>query len=349
MDVYLCSTVRHFMLATLRACKEPEQALLIVVLDQQNLTEESFNTSCLPDNIRVMFVNRKLTLRKVYSGLTGQLHKIYTTFNFSFSQYIKNRTKRQLLDKYLDHEMDDSDQLFLFNDRNRLSRLLRTYYRKYQVIEDGLSNYFGWKLRLWEKCFNFNRAKRRYIGDNKNCVSIYLINPENAPEVLKSKTKKIDFISSNNVKRYLFPLFKVKVELPDLTNAIIATQPISSYEFTKSGTDLVAYKKIKQHAELLGRHVVIKVHPREEASKYEAEFKNCYFIDSKLPLELILFSLQEKIDIYSIYSTAGIGFEDFCNRHTLIKDEESNKQHEVLLKWINDHKSIADRVKEIIG
>ncbi|MFA0520270.1 hypothetical protein AB4501_25310, partial [Vibrio sp. 10N.222.55.E8] len=70
MDLYMCSTLRHFMFALLRASKNAEQnSLIIVILDQQGLDEKQFDLSTLPRSVSVKFVNRKLLLRRVYRGL----------------------------------------------------------------------------------------------------------------------------------------------------------------------------------------------------------------------------------------------------------------------------------------
>ncbi|MGB1975123.1 MAG: hypothetical protein ACPHQD_13895, partial [Vibrio toranzoniae] len=65
MNLYLCSTLRHFLFALLKSLKEVNQeSRIIVVTDQQGLEPESFDLSILPSTITVKFTGRKKLLKE---------------------------------------------------------------------------------------------------------------------------------------------------------------------------------------------------------------------------------------------------------------------------------------------
>ncbi len=345
MDIYVCSTQRHLMFSILRAMKTSNDSKIVMVLDQQGLDQNSFNTTYLPSYIDVQFIYRKELLNKIYSGCSGFIHKLGAVAMLSHS-WLAKRTMNQLFEKTLLWKVSSADTLFVFNDRNRLSRLFRLAFDSYEVIEDGLSNYSGWKTSIIDKLKNPKRQKR-YIGDDKRCKVIHLTSRENVDQSILSKVKLIDFIDHNHVVSVLFPFFNYHNESLEI-QAIIATQPIAISSLSASGYDLKIYRKVIEELKARGVTAVVKVHPRENLERYQqAGFESVTFLDSKLPLELFLLSQQEKVDIYSIYSTAGSGFEDFCNIKTLVSHSESVNQEGVYNVWIDNEQLLDERIKQV--
>ncbi|MFA0077649.1 glycosyltransferase family 52 [Vibrio artabrorum] len=347
MDLYMCSTLRHFMFALLRASKNAEQnSLIIVILDQQGLDEKQFDLSTLPRSVSVKFVNRKLLLRRVYRGLLGFAHKLYATALIS-STYFKRRTRKLVLEDELGFDQNTEISLFLFNDRNRLARLLRHLVNQYQVIEDGLSNYSGSPLSAIERLFSINR-QNRYFGDDVRCTNIFLLNKDSAPKAINSKVSTIDFVDTDIVNDFLLPIFKVdRSSLDHLPQVLIATQPISIAGMSKSEVTLKVYQEVVNKLKKDNISYQFKVHPRENEDKYREFFPMATFVDSKTPLELLLFSQRRKLNIVSIYSSAGMGFEKFCNRITLIDDEEAERQGEIYLKWSKSMNGVKRRLEDL--
>ncbi|WP_413285395.1 glycosyltransferase family 52 [Vibrio sp. MA40-2] len=333
MDLYLCSTLRHFMFALLRAIRDSEQdSLIIMILDQQDLSEQQFDLTVLPSWVSVKFVKRKNLLGETYKGPIGFTHKLCATALVA-SAYFKNRTRKYVFERQFNIDNSRKINLFLFNDRNRLARLLRLTVETYQVIEDGLSNYSGNALNNIERLIQ-RKKHRRYIGDDHRCRSILLLNKEFAPNTIKHKVHAIDFIDTDIVSKYLFPIFKLDLSsLNEFPKVLIATQPISLANMDSTGCDLKVYEELIKYLDEKGLSYQIKVHPRENEEKYTNYFSQASFVDSKTPLELFLFSNEEKIDIVSIYSSAGMGFERFCNRVTLINDSEAEKQEQIYENW----------------
>ncbi|NAZ46750.1 hypothetical protein GL178_10910 [Vibrio toranzoniae] len=347
MDLYICSTLRHFMFSLLRAKKNADQkSLIVMILDQQGLGERQFDLSALPNSVSVKLVNRKALLRKAYSGPVGFIHKLCATALIS-NTYFKRRTRKVVLEEELGFDRNTVINLFLFNDRNRLARLLRLIVDQYQVIEDGLSNYSGSPLNIVERFFSRNR-QYRYIGDDDRCLNIFLLNKESAPKVIKHKVKAIDFVDTDVVNDLLLPIFKIdRSNFEDFPKVIIATQPISIADMSATGYDLKVYQEIVNKLEQNNISYQFKVHPREREDKYRSFFPLATFIDSKIPLELLLFSQRDKINIVSIYSSAGMGFEKYCHRTTMVTHDESINQEETYRKWQQDIGDLRERLNSL--
>lgn len=317
-----------------------------MILDQQGLDERQFDLSALPNSVSVKLVNRKAVLRKAYSGLVGFMHKLCATALIS-NTYFKRRTRKVVLEEELGFDRNTVISLFLFNDRNRLARLLRLIVDQYQVIEDGLSNYSGSPLNIVERFFSRNR-QYRYIGDDDRCLNIFLLNKESAPKVIKHKVKAIDFVDTDVVNDLLLPIFKIdRSNFENFPKVIIATQPISIADMSATGYDLKVYQEIVNKLEKNNISYQFKVHPREREDKYRNSFPLATFIDSKIPLELLLFSQRDKINIVSIYSSAGMGFEKYCHRTTMVAHDESINQEEIYRKWQQDIGDLRERLNSL--
>ncbi len=334
MNLYLCSTLRHFLFALLKSLKEIDrESRIIVVIDQQGLEPESFDLSALPMTITVKFIGRKKLLKEIYSGGIGSIHKFFAVSN-SQNQYFRERTVKKLYESEILHEPyleADQSRLFLFNDRNRLARLVRLAFPFYEVIEDGLSNYTGTELTLSDRFF-FGKRGRRYIGDDQRCTTIHLLNPKKAPIQIVNKVRNIDFIDSYIVNTFLYSIFKLE-HLDIIPDVIIATQPISIAGMNNSGKDIDVYRAMVEHLESKNFTYAFKVHPRENEGKYKSAFPASKFIQSKIPLELLVFTSSSSPVVLSVYSSSGMGFEGFCRRMTLITDDEAEVQAEIYNQW----------------
>ena len=348
MNLYLCSTLRHFLFALLKSLKEVEQeSKIIVVTDQQGLESESFDLSILPSTITVKFIGRKKLLEEIYSGGVGIIHKCFAVANYQ-NEFFKKRTVNKLYENEILSEKfaDEKTRLFLFNDRNRLSRLMRLAFPFYEVIEDGLSNYTGTELSFTDR-FLSNKKSRRYIGDDRRCKFIHLLTPELAPSQIIKKVKGIDFIDPNNVNRFLYSIFKLDNSSVDVPDVIIATQPISISGMSDSGDDINVYRRMVEYLEAKNCTYAFKVHPRENEDKYKNAFPTSKFVKSKIPLELLVFSSSSSPMILSVYSSAGMGFEGFCRRVTLITDDEAERQADIYNQWKQSLLDLNERLEAI--
>ena len=349
MNIYLCSTVRHLLFSVLKALDEANDThTIFMICDQQNIDALQFDINALPDHIKVQFVLRQQIRKTLYSGISGKIRKLMANFNVTTTHQQQNTIAVQLFNKYFNLGLNQSDlnsrKLFLFNDRNRMSRLFRLAFCEYTLIEEGLANYGGIKLKTVEKVaafFSSNKKEIRYFGDDKRCKAIYLINPEKAPAALRSKVQEINFIKKENINNYCTAFFKISESAN--YGCILATQPL-----VHTHIDMKIYQKIIASCLKNKISIAIKPHPSEDISRYQELLPDIPLIKSKLPLELVIFGSPKKCHILSIYSTVGIGFEKYCHRHNVIKDNEHDKIQEFTAEWQHTIDSVDKRIAGLI-
>lgn len=349
MEIYLCSTIRHLLFSLLKACSQPEKKQIIfMICDQQNIDENNFDKTTLPEHIDVIFIKRKTLRKKIYKGAKGQIIKLLANCNVQLPTKLQQKLSIKLFNEILGLTVSqaqlNSANLFLFNDRNKISRLFRLAFTQYSLVEEGFGNYRGSKLKTAEKIINrliLSKRKMRYFGDNKHCQSIYLLAPENAPQYIEHKVQQITFINNEMVNKYCLPFFKYSLKQQYQT--ILATQPLEA-----TAVDLIAYQAVIKKLTDKNISVALKPHPSEDIYRYQTTFKNIEIIDGKIPLELIIFGAKDKANIISLYSSAGMGFEQYCNRCNLIKDNELSDLNTLFTSWKNDNSLIDKRVNELL-
>lgn len=348
MNIFLCSTVRHLLFSLLKAIKQSdEKSIIFMICDQQNIDKNNFDVSKLPKNIEVIFFNRTDIRKKVYSGFQGKLIKLMANYKVSlptsFQQNVANLIFIQALEANLSLKELSSPTLYLYNDRNKISRLFRLAFNDYHLIDEGLSNYSGKPLKAHEKLISFisgSKKKKRFFGDDERCKSISLVNAEKAPEALKDKVQQIDFINTESINDYCYDFFKVSTDIQP--QCVLATQPLES-----SDVDMAIYKKIILACQKNNFTVAIKPHPREDISRYVDEFPGTLLIESKIPLELLIFKVHKKINILSIYSSAGLGFEDYSTCLKLIEDNELENINLLFSQWRKDLNLVDSRLDKM--
>ncbi len=320
-----------------------------MISDQQDINPENFDNTALPEYVEVIFIARKEIRKKLYRGVQGKVTKVMANFNVTTSQTQQQKFAQLLfnhtLGLALTRQQLDSGQLFLFNDRNKISRLFRLAFAQYSLIEEGLANYSGTKLKLIERVNTLITASKRtmrYFGDDSRCQSIYLVSSDKAPHALKHKVKQIDFLQEHTAVQHCKAFFKMPTG--SSYSHILATQPLAN-----TGIDLSIYRKIILECQSHNIPIAIKPHPREDISRYAEAFPNIELIDSKLPLELIAVDTLEQCNVLSIFSTAGIGFETHCKRINLIKDNEIEQVDDFLSDWKLDLNTVDNRVTKLFA
>ena len=349
MEVYLCSTIRHLLFSLLKSLSQPDKKQIIfMICDQQNIDENSFDKTKLAEHVKVIFIKRETIRNELYSDLQGQCIKLLANFNIQLTVNLQQKIAIKLFNQTLGLSLSKTQlttsQLFVFNDRNKMSRLFRLAFPTYILIEEGLANYGGIKLKKIEKIisfFSFNKRKMRYFGDDKRCKSIYLITPEKSPLAIRSKVHEINFIEANNINKYCLPFFKILKSKSYY--CILATQPLEH-----TGIDMQIYQKIINVCLKNDISIAIKPHPKEDIRRYQYLLPNIPLIESKVPLELIIFGSSQKTHLISLYSTVGVGFEKYCERHTIIKDNELERIQELTTKWKQDIDLVDKRISKLI-
>jgi len=319
-----------------------------MISDQQNIDPANFDCKTLPAHVEVIFIARKTLRKQIYSGLKGNIIKQMANFNVKTSASTRKKISSKLFNQVLGLSLtsEDTEQgsLFLFNDRNKMSRLFRLAFAKYTLIEEGLANYNGIKLKPLEKVSQLVTATQRdmrYFGDDKRCQAIYLINDKDAPQALNHKVKTIAFLKNKATIEHCKAFFKMsQMNTPQ---CILATQPLAH-----TGIDLAIYKKIISACHARNISIAIKPHPREDIQRYIDTLPEIQLIDSKLPLELIAVDHPQQCSVLSIYSTAGMGFEKYCQRINLIQDNEIDQVNNIIESWKDDLSLVNNRVKQIV-
>ena len=244
MNIYLCSTVRHLLFSLLKSLPESDdKSLIFMITDQQNIDQHNFDGEVLPAHVEVIFIAREKLNVQIYSGLKGGIIKKMATLNVKTSASIRKKIRTLLFNQTLGlpfFNNIEQGQLFLFNDRNKMSRLFRLAFEKYTLVEEGLANYNGIKLSPFKQFCKFITASpdtMRYFGDDKRCSNIFLVNDKKAPEILRHKVKAITFLQNKAAIESCKAFFKMQIG--NSPQCILATQPLE-----RTGIDLSIYKKL---------------------------------------------------------------------------------------------------------
>ena len=348
MHIYLCSTLRHLLFSLLKAFSAPQQkSHIFMILDQQNIDKNNFNPRCLPANIEVHFIQRQHIRTTLYRGVTGNAIKLMAERNLKTSASLRRYIHRCLFIDTLKVNIPfaDTNDLFLYNDRNKISRLFRLAFKDYSIIEEGVANYREIKLKKIEKiiaALTKSKRDKRYFGDDKRCKHIYLLHAEKGPSALQHKIKQIDFIDDKVITEYGYQFFNYHAT--HNYSFIIATQP-----HVIEQVDFLVYQKLSNALTTRGIPFAFKIHPREDPDCYLKLFPDVARIESKIPLELIIFGAQDKCRILSICTSAGTGFEKFCTRLNLIKDNELEELYEIYDAWHKDNQLIDKRIISVFA
>lgn len=355
MNLYLCSTIRHILFALTKALNEPNRGHhLLVSVDQQNIKADDFNLNSLPPNIQFTFFKRDDLKKTVQSDVKGKMIWFAAQRQMKTTPKIRRYTQEIVFSKILNLNLSLTDcDLYLFNDRNHVARLLRLGFESYFSIEDGLSSYGASKLKWHEKLsrkLSGSKIQQRYFGDDPRCREIYFLNIDKAPQELLFKAKLIDWIDFEQVQEYCFPVFGVDfTALKDMQPYIIATQPVSQGGLVDSGVDLKIYQAMVDELQSRGIQPSFKVHPREPIEKFQSfEAQGLRMLPAKVPLELLLLGQQEKVHIFSIYSSAGMGFERFCQRHTFLPEQYSDEIAHYASQWIQSPSMLQPQAQQLI-
>lgn len=141
-----------------------------MICDQQSIDVNNFDVSHLPKNIEVVFFNRSDLRKKVYSGFQGKLIKLMANYKVSLPTYFQKNVAEMIFNQALEVNLSlkelSSPTLYLYNDRNKISRLFRLAFNDYHLIDEGVGNYYGKPLKNHEKIMRFilgSKEKQRFF------------------------------------------------------------------------------------------------------------------------------------------------------------------------------------------
>lgn len=359
LNIYVCSTVRHLLFALLRADLHKEETHHILFFaDYQHASLADWNLGSLPANVAVHEMSRGIVRQHMDSSLRGRLCYFFAMRNWRAPDALLAPLRALLaasaprLSTALDAARTGHGhpQLWLFNERNKMARLLRLLVLRFSLIEDGEANY---RLQLcawwkWPGRLLWGLPPRsRVLGEETSCETIHALNPERLPERIRDKGRRIDFLEHGSARALMDQVFSGIAEIPrHARQIVVATQP-----FRIPGVGLAdkqrVYDRIISHLETRGVPVVLKNHPAEDAGDYAFLGDRVIRMPGKVPLEAMLPGNSEPLTVVSVFSTAGMGFERYCRRVRLCAESKSDALYlQTVRSWIAEPRKLDEVLKE---
>ncbi|WP_169628085.1 glycosyltransferase family 52 [Ferrimonas senticii] len=348
MHLYICTTPRHLLFALLRSLRHPQVTSRVLFFSREfESDQERWQTNVLPNHIQFSLVPLKSFKHGLFKSPRGLKLLLDNRFNHVASEAQNNFLLRYLA-KY-DHNPElvsgRNLGLFVFNDRNPVSRLFIQLVETYNCIEDGEGNYINHQL---SRCKRFLRKLNkkptdRVFSENPRCKSNLVIFPEKVPLRVKSKTFPIDFLDAGKNKGLLLSFFKLTQAITTGKQSIILlTQPFRPQDLSKK-LRIELYQKMAEEMYKQGFHVILKPHPRDHLKDYESVPRELT-LDHKMPMEIILLGSESKPLLFSICSSTGIGFEEYCTTLKLIENDFFG----AIERWSNDQDKWINAFKETL-
>lgn len=336
MRLYIVSTPYHLLYTSIVIRDEDS----LVIVDNFNVENSSFVNLIMKNKVRnnnVFIINslssRKKNILRINKSIKEDVSRIIGSLKgFEFSEIIT------------------------FNDVSPITQQLITGFKikiDVSVIEEGIGLYRDTKKRLrfmhsifGKLLFGINYEDVKRIGEYSKTTKILCHNPEFLSEIQKKKEIKV------------LPRIKFKDLSEDFNLECIS----NSYWFI--GQPLVEDGVIglKEYMEKLEKVMsiciknnvlfIIKPHPREDTSKYEAlthKFNMKLIYEKDIPIELLIGS-SDSGKVFTIYSSAAlniaIGFDIDVYMIYEIFNIEPNIPKELLriskVKYINNWDELYD-------
>ncbi|MCL4791581.1 MAG: hypothetical protein KJ040_05960 [Gammaproteobacteria bacterium] len=359
LSIYVCSTARHLLFALLRAdLHRAESHHILYFADYQHASLADWDLGSLPANIMVHEMSRSSVREYMDDSLRGRLCYFFAMRNWRAPAGLRGPLRTLLADSAPELSAaltrtqagNRQPQLWLFNERNRMARLLRLLIGRFSLIEDGESNYRLQLCPCWKwagRLLHGLPPRSRVMGEETSCTAIYALNPERLPGRIRHKGRRIDFLDHGSARAMMERIFSSLATIPrHAQQVIVATQP-----FRIPGVSLAdkqrVYERIVSHIQALGRPVVLKNHPAEDADDYSFLGDRVTRLPGKIPLEAMLPGNTAPPGIVSVLSTAGMGFERYCRRIKLCEDSPSDALYlQTVRRWIADPRKLDAVLQE---
>lgn len=359
LNIYVCSTVRHLLFALLRAdLHSEEQHHILFFADYQHASLADWHLDSLPVNVIVREMSRGSVRQHMDSSVRGRLCYFLAMRNWRAPDALLAPLRALLADSapqlstVLNATRTGQRQplLWLFNERNRMARLLRLLVPRFSLIEDGESNYRLQLCAWWkwpERLLRGLPPRTRVLGEEASCEAIHALTPERLPKRIRDKGRRIDFLEHGSARALMDQIFSGLAANPrHARQVIVATQP-----FRIPGVSLAdkqrVYDRIISHLETRGVPVVLKNHPAEDAGDYAFLGDRVIRMPGKVPLEAMLPGNTEPLIVVSVFSSAGMGFERYCRRIRLCAESESDALYlQTVRSWITEPRKLDEVLKE---
>ena len=340
MNIYICSTVRHLLFALLRAAHHTtDKHFILFFSDYQGVTLDAWRLDALSKNTKVVEVERASFRRRLNATIGGKIFYFLAMRNLAAPKMLQRALLTVLKEDSPElHSYFKSGKpahLWLFNERNKMSRVFRLLTQQFSIIEDGQSNYYQFECPWWKRPLRLllgRPVKFRSYGEDHRCQSIWVQTPDLLPQHIRHKGKKIDFLAGRISRQTITVLFGNEALMPEGgLIAILATQPLDRFAGVEIQDKLNIYLSVMEHLVNTSHTVLLKLHPSEELADYEPLLDKVTVIPGQIPLEAYLASSDAQPLVISLWSAAGLGFEDYCTRIQLSDDDHAAK----LMNWIS--------------
>lgn len=356
-NLYICSTVRHVMLSVFHAVTSNKYSTIVLFNDYQNIPSTLISTSNLPSNIKIILASRdELTSEIKRKGIIGKFIIKSSMLGLRIPDFLKSSLISYIND-YKKNTLPDlgSYELFVFNDDNKMSRLFRLLVPTYKMIEDGMRNYIEIPIHSPVKKifrqFKGYPSKTMIMGEKKECLEIHLLSPEKSPLTVKDKVKKLTLSKSGHAVEVVSELFQVDHYTNEKRTIILATQPTSkenALRFKDINFVKKVYQDIYKQAINAGYNVVLKLHPSEPKDDYNKLFRGVEQLPPKLPVELFLMLSDKKMGIVSLFSSVGMGLEEYCDVFQILKQEEIAETINTIASFEQNPAELDLRIKQVL-
>jgi hypothetical protein len=323
VNVYVCSTVRHVLFAVLRAAhRGDEHHQILVFTDYQDAGLEHWDLAALPAHTEVVQLQRAAVRAALRNDRPGRIAYFFAMRGWPAPAALRRRLLRALHD-IAPHAAASWSQptlpdLWLFNERNKMSRLFRLLQPQFALLEEGEGNYTRISMPWWKwplRALQGLPPQVRQFGEDRHCAAIWVLYPERLAPSLRDKAHAIDFLHLNTARELMQRLFGNSLPAGfDTATVILATQPLEIVEGITVAAKQGFYRQLV--ATLLARNerVILKAHPAESAADYSFLDGQVMRTVDALPLEVLLLASPRRLRIVSVISTAGLGFERHCER-----------------------------------
>jgi hypothetical protein len=351
MDIYICSTVRHLLLSLCRASKEQRaEHHILFFADYQGASLDDWDLADLPKNIHVHEMSRRGFRQHIVSSAKGRLSYLLAMRTFTAPKWLQQPVIDALsetLPELAGRLSAGTDfRLWLFNERNKMSRAFRLLTHSFNIIEDGESNYLKYPVPWWKSPSRIMQGlplNHRTFGDDSRCKEIWVIYPERLQALVKNKGRQINFLEGDDVVDIISRVMG-KNSLPPITaqSVILATQPLDGMANIPVTDKQRIYETIATCLEDEGHELILKVHPAENTADYEFLQARTKPTPAKVPIEALVLSASEPPVVLSISSAAGLGFERFCRRIKLIEYDDKDS----VRNWVKHPEELMACLKQ---
>lgn len=297
------------------------QYIMLSSFEEIDQTFFLWNYVGIPDSVKeklgkqgAIIPSHNNLMERVIAPLGGKMPKLYLILSF-FKHFFYYRIYYPLKFPFiLRSDLDYWGHDHVFN----AHCFLRNH--PFHLLEDGMFNYGPFIYHQTKQKYLFLKrlvagsnfvGYKRYAGDEKNCIGIYLTGLSDKGEALNDPKVKIrsfsDMWNDSDIEKRTFinNIFGVSCRLIDgcrKCHQILLTTPFSESGVLSEAEKIDMYRKVLK---MIGRNdIVIKPHPREVT-----DYSTCLnvpVLDTKAPMQLLSLNGVKFDCVYSVYDSSAL-------------------------------------------